>query len=109
MKVEVGKSYRVKWSIGFPDMVGKVVTVTGIKCVATVQSYPNVVTVCEVLHDGNKVLKRASANERARFRTDTICFTPRPDQLEPIIDDGRKVVAWSECLWNPSMLENQHA
>lgn len=22
--------------------------------------------------------------------------------LEPIVDDGRKVVSWSECLWQPN-------
>lgn len=27
-----------------------------------------------------------------------------PDQLEPIVDDGRQVVSWSECLWMPEHL-----
>jgi hypothetical protein len=28
-------------------------------------------------------------------------FVAYPHQIEPIVDDGRKVVEWSDCLWQP--------
>lgn len=28
-------------------------------------------------------------------------FCARPEWIEPIVDDGRKVIEWSECLWQP--------
>lgn len=28
-------------------------------------------------------------------------FICRPEELEPIVPEGRQVVGWSECLWQP--------
>ena len=100
--IKIGGRYRVRWSTGFPELVGKVVVVVAVDT-GKLLGYTGIKTFCEVEYNGKNVLRDATPKERA------VRFTPMPEQLEPIIDDGRKVVAWSECLWNPSMLENQPA
>lgn len=31
----------------------------------------------------------------------------QPHELEPIVDPGREVIAWSECVWKPEHLRTE--
>jgi hypothetical protein len=99
--IKIGGRYRVRWSTGFPELTGKVVVVVAVQT-GKLLGYTGNRTFCEVEYNGKKVLREATPQERAEGGGAMIRFTPMPEQLEPIIDDGRKVIAWEDCLWSPT-------
>lgn len=99
--IKIGGRYRVRWSIGFPELTGKVVVVVSVQT-GKVLPYTGIKTFCEVECNGKRIQRETTPQERAEGGGTMTRFTPMPEQLEPIVDDGRKVVAWEDCLWSPT-------
>jgi len=93
MQFKIGQRVRIKWSKNFPELGGTEGTVMSCPYISVEGEHTTPgILVCEVSAD-------LWGGSYCPYSDNWFC--PATDQLEPLQNDGRKVVEWSECLWQP--------
>jgi hypothetical protein len=94
----VGQRVRIKRSYAWPELNGTQ---------GTMVPRPNGVT--NLGHISDTGLSCAPDAWGSKFHPTevnefggTVSFEPDAEQLEPIVDDGRQVITWDACCWQPS-------
>lgn len=95
----VGQRVRILWSNGWPELRGQCGTVLQIGDWNTVQG----------ARVNYFVVPDTWGSQRAP--TPGIFgghyFGATSDQLEPLTDPGREVIAWADCVWKPDHLRSR--